>query len=218
MAGAMFAAAGSSAMSSGASIPEMGLGLFGTLHSAKRASHEAAESRRFQVLMRKTKYQDTVEDMRKAGLNPSLALGNGPSSAPAGTVAQVPDFAKSVHSARSNSIANESMKQTVKKQKKEVDLVDEQIETTKQTRQPQIDLMEANMHSAQGQARHQQAMGNQVEYGLPFHKNLQDIYSSPAGKGKQWFDAGVSSAQGAVNLMNPLKGMFNTFKKGWGSK
>lgn len=50
-------------------------------------SAEAAKSREWSEMMRKTAYQTTMEDMKKAGLNPILAASRGATSADTGAAA-----------------------------------------------------------------------------------------------------------------------------------
>lgn len=58
--------------------------------SAKRYNSKEAElQRQWQRAMRKTAYQDTMEDMKKAGLNPILAASNGATSTPSGSGASI---------------------------------------------------------------------------------------------------------------------------------
>lgn len=52
-------------------------GIGGGLLGNKASAEEAARNRRFQRRMYKHRYQYTVEDMRKAGLNPALAYQQG---------------------------------------------------------------------------------------------------------------------------------------------
>lgn len=61
-----------------------GLDLFGGLLTNSANAAEAARNRRFVAKMYKKRYQFTVDDMRKAGLNPVLAATNG------GSVGSVP--------------------------------------------------------------------------------------------------------------------------------
>lgn len=53
---------------------------------------EAVKARQHQRAMRATAYQDTVADLRAAGLNPALAYGRGATSAPSGPMATQDDI------------------------------------------------------------------------------------------------------------------------------
>lgn len=58
--------------------------------SAKRYNSKEAElARNWQRAMRQTAYQDTVEDLKKAGLNPILAAQNGATSTPSSSGASI---------------------------------------------------------------------------------------------------------------------------------
>ena len=58
--------------------------------SAKAYNAKQAElARQWQRAMRQTAYQDTVEDMKKAGLNPILAAQNGATSTPSSSGASI---------------------------------------------------------------------------------------------------------------------------------
>jgi len=54
-----------------------GAGLLGGILGNKASAEEAQRNRRFQRKMYKHRYQYTVEDMRRAGLNPALAYQQG---------------------------------------------------------------------------------------------------------------------------------------------
>lgn len=67
-------------------------GMAGSLGSAAMAAKEAKRNRKFQERMAKTKYQYTMEDMKKAGLNPILAYKGIGGGTPSGSMAAVPDL------------------------------------------------------------------------------------------------------------------------------
>ena len=87
-------------MSIGSAIAD----LAGTGLSAGLSAQAAAKNRKFQKKMFKHRYQYTVKDMRKAGINPIAAAsqGLGGGSSPGGAVAQVPDFGRAATTAISS--------------------------------------------------------------------------------------------------------------------
>jgi len=85
----------------GSAIPGVGTVLGGAVGGFLESSYkdkqaadfnsaEAAKTRAWQTDMAGTTYQRTMEDMRKAGLNPMLAYSQGGSSVPTGPVASYP--------------------------------------------------------------------------------------------------------------------------------
>lgn len=68
-------------------------GLLGGAISGAFALKVARDQRDFIKKQRETAYQTTMEDMRKAGLNPILAYRQGPTTGGQATQAQTPDFA-----------------------------------------------------------------------------------------------------------------------------
>lgn len=76
-------------------IAAAGAAAIGSAISAGLASREAGKTRKWARQMRSTQYQATMRDMKLAGLNPILVSRLGPSSAPQGAMAQIPDFGKS---------------------------------------------------------------------------------------------------------------------------
>lgn len=74
----------------------LGLGsLFGSGASAAASAAIAAKNRKFQERMTRHRYRYQMEDMKLAGLNPMLAMGQSPPGAPPGAAAQIPDFGAS---------------------------------------------------------------------------------------------------------------------------
>lgn len=76
-----------------------GAQLAGGAMSSSANAREAARNRAFQREMRATQWQTTVEDLRKAGLNPALAYSQGPAGNLAGSTMDVGQFGEGVRAA-----------------------------------------------------------------------------------------------------------------------
>lgn len=70
----------------------IGAAAIGAAVSSSLNSAEASKTRRWAREMRSTAYQATMKDMKKAGLNPILVSRQGPSQAPQGAMAKIPDM------------------------------------------------------------------------------------------------------------------------------
>jgi len=65
------------------------LGLGGDIAAGGWSAAEARKQRQFQERMYKSRYQNQMEDMRKAGLNPMLAFGQTPPGPPSGAMGAI---------------------------------------------------------------------------------------------------------------------------------
>lgn len=85
-------------------------GLAGAGISQHMASKAAAAHRRWQFNMDSTKYQRTMWDLERAGLNPLLVGKFGASGPPSGAVAKTPDYGQAVSSALASMRLREDLK------------------------------------------------------------------------------------------------------------
>lgn len=81
-----------------------GAALLGSGISTALGVREAAKNRKFQKEMSDTEHQRSVEDLRKAGLNPALAAMSGGASTPSGSVGDVGDFGEGVSKALASAL------------------------------------------------------------------------------------------------------------------
>lgn len=122
----------SGAISGGGALPGLA-GLFGA-KDAERATakanafsaSEAEKNRVFQERMSSSAYQRSMEDMRRAGLNPMLAMGGSGASTPSGSMAQT--FAADVAGAANRNVSTAIDR---KRLQKELAATDSMIEMQK---------------------------------------------------------------------------------------
>lgn len=74
----------------GAAAATGGFNLIGSGLAGLFSASEARKQRKFQERMFKNRYRYTMSDMQAAGLNPILAAGQGPGSAPGGAMGTMP--------------------------------------------------------------------------------------------------------------------------------
>lgn len=130
----------------GGSLISGGLGaassLWGARQANKKSLEEAQRNREFQERMSSTAYQRKVQDLKKAGLNPMLAVGGPGASTPSGGQAQLKNIAegmqqaltstsKDVLQARMQNKQFEDIDQTIANKKAEENLTKEKEKLTK---------------------------------------------------------------------------------------
>lgn len=106
-------------------------GLFGGMMSAVMSAAEAKKQRDFIEEMDNTKYQRTMNDMRRAGLNPMLAYSQGANTVPAGGIANVPDFGQNIAAGMSSSAKTAEAGIKGDKKAHEIELLEAQIAAEK---------------------------------------------------------------------------------------
>ena len=159
------------------------MGMFGSLGSAKMSQKTAKKQMGFQEYMYKRRYQMTMADMRKAGLNPILAYQQGGGAAPSGARATIPDIGASmVSGARKGAmLAQElrNLKAVERRDRKAGDLMGSQQAVAAQD---------------QWIKRHQREI---LRMQIPSARAVGEYYSTPTGKwSKKWeqfrHDVGLS--------------------------
>lgn len=177
------------------------------------------------------RYQDTVKDMRKAGLNPALAYGQNP-----GAGAQTHDFgdegskaasayqtASAARQARANAELTEAQTGLLKAQKDNLilrtGLENERIQSETHgldqlaaLRSFEKDLaretLPANLRLALARALRE-------ELGVPEARAYADFYRSSAGRSKPYLDLGSNTARGTASALASIAAMrsSNAFRK-----
>ena len=101
-------------------------GLAGSAASAALAAREAKKNRKFQKKMYQNRFQYSVRDMKKAGINPIAAagMGLGGGGSPSGSMASMPDMGSAASTAvQSSKVGSENIKR-----KSETRLINKQME------------------------------------------------------------------------------------------
>lgn len=138
------------------------IGAGGGVASAAMMAREAKKNRKFQKKMYRHRYQYTVKDMRKAGINPILAAGSGlgGGGSPSGSMASQPDLSR----------------------------IGEQVTTGKKVHSEvaiqklQRALIDAQTNTAGELARKTAAEADITEAGIPFAKMNEEFYNSAPGR------------------------------------
>lgn len=181
-----------------ASLISAGIGAIGQHRTNKAAQREAQKTMDFQERMSNTAAQRSVDDYRKAGLNPALAYDRSASS-PGGATAPVGDVVASARAARQ---AEQAMTIERRKGKEEIELLNQQGHATLAANRR--DTAAANL--AQSQAK-------LTEQEFNFNNILQ-----PYLRRQQAAMATMRELElGPAGIRKDLTELFKTPLSGWGN-
>lgn len=152
-----------------------------SLASGLFGAAEARKNRKFQERMATTKYQYTMADMRKAGLNPMLAYSQGAGAAPGGATGAA-QFQNPAHSAVS--VGKEGA-------------IAKNVKAT--TNNIQQDTILKSIQGVQGleRAKLDQLQQQLLGFQLNSAKNVSDIAGGRAGPALRWVNEISKALQGA---------------------
>ena len=193
-AGASGAAAGASFGPWGAAIGA-GVGMLGNMMSNKANSGEAKKNRKFQEYMSNTAYQRSTADMKKAGLNPMLAYGQGGASTPAGAQAQLKSATEGVTASATDALRTA----------KELEM-----------QEAQIDLLKAQAKNQNTSANKTNTEKTLLQKDIPKANMIEDLWQGA----KNLFDNGKKVKKKDFKYKGPSKqwkGLQNSAKK-WKKK
>lgn len=184
MAGAAMALGGGSGAAS--AIAGAGGGIIGSAISGGMAKKEAKRHRKWTEYMRSTAYQATMKDMRRAGLNPILAYGKGPTSSGPGGMARYPDLGASLSSGLR---AGTEAAQTGSKKAQQRGAAAQSTSAAEVNRMTADNLkfqkevvLPAMAHQAREAGNVSAYKGRVIELGIPKAEALSDYYKTGPGR------------------------------------
>ena len=166
----------------GSSLIAGGFSAFGQASANRAAAAEARRNREFQERMTRNRYQYTMEDMRRAGLNPILAYQQGGGPVPGGAQSTPQNvfsqLGESVSQGVSSALASTRLKEELKLIRAQVDNVKQDTVTKDATRMreyhnarraaQETNILEQQEFSAKAEAagaRHFEKLYNDPKWG-----------------------------------------------------
>jgi len=169
-------------------------GIAGQATSAKSVHDQMA----FQERMSNTAWQRGVADMRKAGINPMVAFGQGPASAPSGASFQGQDVVTpAIHSAREGVRQKAELAQ-IMDQRKNI-----QEDTTYKKRQQ--DLIQTQRREAETRMKVNLASAKQMQAQQAEIDATANVYRSKFGRGMKYVEPFMDMAGGLLRAYTGLR-------------
>lgn len=184
-----------------------GLSYLGGSQAAATNVTSAREQMKFQQEMDNTKYRRMMADMRKAGLNPIMAAGNSPGSAPSGASASVADaitpaVSSANHFRRSRAeVANMlEINKNLREQNHNLRVQAENTQASTAKYASDISLNEQLARKSKADEALSYASAKNINtqqqisaYELPAYKNAADVEKSKLGEAMKWSDRVMQS-------------------------
>lgn len=149
--------------------------------SARESANEADTNRAFQIQMRKTRYQDAVGDLRKAGLNPALAYMTSAGGAPPNPSVNIPDYGKSFTGGAAMDQAASMNRAQRSKLKKEGKAIDQGTKNAKELLDYEKAVMSSQAAANLGNSANAHINAQKGALQIPLMQADADFYQSDVG-------------------------------------
>lgn len=194
----------------------------GTAYSANQANEQGNKARDFTKRMEETRYQRTMADMRKAGLNPMLAYQQGGGSGASGGIPSMPDAGAAIAGGMNAGSKTKQNQMAMRKLNAEVRLLDAgTAASSAQARKAEFEgrIIAAGIPAAEAQALWDQTHQQELKTRRGLQVGMENLGNAPGVMGPrmnslgEWIDRGLkpggwsmeSMSQGLDNYVNKPK-------------
>lgn len=192
-------------------------GLAGGVGSSFLSGRQAKKQRKFTKKMRRTAYQDTMADMRDAGLNPILAYKTGPTSSVGASAGMTPDLGQAMASGSQAESVAERNPSEVKKNEALTGQSGAQKKLLKQQERNAISqerLLEMQWSKTAAEANETSARTRLRQAEIPRAEADAQFYRTGAGKKVAH---GAAAAERILGPLGQLGGLFRDLGIGVGA-
>lgn len=211
-----------------ASVMGSMIGAKGQADTNTANAHEAERNRAFQERMRSSQWQTSVEDMRKAGLNPALAYQQGGAGTPTGATAVHQNPAAGAQTAAASAVQTfQDMRRTnaeIERTTAETDRTRTETQLTNQnlllrildkelgykTYGDALERLKAESRQSVSSAAEAEASTRIRQLAIPEAEAISNFYRSNIGK----LDPYINSASGAAGTLTKLIPFMRTARMG----